>query len=1637
MLVSIFLVFVIFISYIYLIIKSFKEEQINNYKNIFSYLRFLIDLFRTILYIPLIEIFMTVIVCDRNYFNDNIKCWKSEHIIYVFLSILSFIFLIILSCIFTSVSFNKIENFSSNVSKYLIINADIFILISRSFDVILIEICIVTDISNFTIIFFFLSSFISAFCIFIERKYQNSKNNIALNVKYIFNLFFFVNCFMLFIANLIKQKNFRGMFKIFLLLSIVILIYLYSFASLKFNILKKPLKRDRDIYNNIRNIIQLVENNYKNRQNLIKLLSYSFNLSHSEQLTKIKNLSPLKKIVELYNNELDDDKRKKLEIYIYQYIEGLFKEALKIFRDSPLLLVNYSIFQLEKMHRYHKAYIILLKCINLPNLNFSEEFFIYRIKRSLEEKGGELGKEQSYISYSYQINNMASLISEVSFSYTQLYGILLNNTKMDINNLKEIAIKIDNLNNKIHNRYKLLESFGFINKKVIILYNNFLKDILHDTSKISENLNEEQLNEDMKINSYFFNIDSLITKSNFQFLIASGESQNFGRIIKISLEICELLGYCDKDVIGQNINIFIPNMLRIPHENLLREKAQNVLLLEDDFDKILKLVPVYFKTSSKFLIPINLKVGIYYDENNQLIIFCQLVKSNTQYLNKCIVMINNSLIIQSFSPNATILLGLESSIINESIDISNYFIEFYKNCLNYFSTHKIKNKDILSTKVKLIKEYFLNNSENEIITWKNYKQFKVEWKEININNKTYGYTIYFESIELNENDRKIFIEEMLSPRKIKTKHSKKSNSFPIINYNYIPEIEQKINFNINSKAYTINENNDSNNFETIQQFFENKFKNIERKRTRHVDFQIKEKNDSSFYDSESSEYEEENSDEYSSYEEEEEEKKENIIIEEEKPKEIIIEQSNDNYYEVNLKKVTLKIYDFKTHIIQDSTDYINQSKMKEILNKEEEISKNKINKKYSKKYIQNNNSKNKLKLSLIHFEPEILENDNSTINSIVEKLINKITSPKIINKNILYYLFVYIFQLISLIIIAIILFDILLRHKEEIYSLFQTNFNQCVIIGNIGLIQFYTSEYILLKNPHYYNIHQINRTLYSQSIVMILNILYEKCMDEIKYFDCIDSNFEEKEKIKLMNLKGNFTIYYKIDNNTIQSSLITLSPDNALKEYLFSLYKIINSENSKLNFLNINLNYIQANTNQLAEILNIKSDIYINCIKSLISHVKLISWIIFSIHILICIISFILSLYSRSKIIKEKEKYLGMFFKIDNEIIKLMLLKCEKYTKIQIDKDNPMDNTIFEIIQDDNEIDSLLDYRENNEENNYFKEEFSENMRNIKKKDSLMKNMEFKKSMILESSFLIIISIILLILILVLNNSYKYYAIFCEINHNIILEGKYIFVALNTIRNSILYSTAFYKYNNSLKEFIELIPTISLNYTKVKQIELDIHSTSLKYNFPGNTSSILNNYSSESYCKFFTNFSILNNISCGKFADNISNFGLPTIEAYFFKNIIQAANLLKSLLEESINNGNIYYDYYYGTPFYVNIYDDKEYAIKNPFSIINNEGVKDCNVIMTTLMYPMFQSLVLILNENITKYKINLKNFIIIFIVIYSCKIIFSYVIFIFPNIIKENEDLNKTKTVLRVIPKIVLNDIIKSEYLNDTESVI
>ena len=251
----------------------------------------------------------------------------------------------------------------------------------------------------------------------------------------------------------------------------------------------------------------------------------------------------------------------------------------------------------------------------------------------------------------------------------------------------------------------------------------------------------------------------------------------------------------------------------------------------------------------------------------------------------------------------------------------------------------------------------------------------------------------------------------------------------------------------------------------------------------------------------------------------------------------------------------------------------------------------------------------------------------------------------------------------------------------------------------------------------------------------------------------------------------------------------------------------------------------------------------------------------------------------------------------------------------------------------------------------------------------------------------------------------------------------------------IIKSGIFYYNQNEYQKLVNLIPQISKNYSLIKQIEIEIRLISSKYNLPGNASLILNSYASNSFCHFFSNFSEENNIECDNFAFNISNFGLPTIHTYYFNSIIQTAFLCLTLGKNVIEDKNIYYDIYYDTPKYVDIYNNNEFDDKNPFNSINSEEIRDSNIIFTYLLNPLSNYLIKVIYENITDYEKHLRNLIVIVIIIFYSVVVLTYIIFIFPVIVKENKDLNRTKIILGVIPKNILYEIIKFEYLNEQET--
>ena len=132
-------------------------------------MRELVNLIRSILLIPLIEIFFTIVVCDNeSYFKSKFNCWSITHFIYLGISMISFFFIMYLSHIFISISFSKKDKMEQFISKAFIKNANLEFLYIRALTIILLEFLCIKDILMIVVLFMFYNNFFHFFHLFLS-----------------------------------------------------------------------------------------------------------------------------------------------------------------------------------------------------------------------------------------------------------------------------------------------------------------------------------------------------------------------------------------------------------------------------------------------------------------------------------------------------------------------------------------------------------------------------------------------------------------------------------------------------------------------------------------------------------------------------------------------------------------------------------------------------------------------------------------------------------------------------------------------------------------------------------------------------------------------------------------------------------------------------------------------------------------------------------------------------------------------------------------------------------------------------------------------------------------------------------------------------------------------------------------------------------------------------------------------------------------------------------------------------------------------------------------------------------------------------------------------------------------------------
>ena len=1651
--IFIILILFVFVIYLYLVILSFNGRKIENKTILIEILRVLMSFISSILLIPLegkknyikiIEIFLTVIVCDsKAYFSEKFACWSQTHIILLSFCSVCLLIMILLVYIFISLSFEKSEKFSSSVSKYLIINGSCIMMFCKSVTIILLEIYCVLDILNICIICFLISSLICSYSFFVERKYQNSKKNILIFTKYVLNIIYCWGCVLLFLGNLMKKKSFKGLLPIFLISSLLYIIIILCLQKDKFKNTMLDFKRDIDVYNNIRLFINSIEDKSKDRRSIMELISYSYNKTSIFQVKNIKNIENLSKIISNIKETVKDNPE--IDFILYQHIDELYKNALNSFKNSPILSVNYAVFQMEKLHKFQKSYKTLIKATELHDLSFSEEFFIYRIKRNLEERGIEMGIEQTHISFAYQTKEILVLIQKIATHYIQFWSLLLNkNESMDINQLKSIGLKIDEMRKLIKEKYNNLVSNGLNTKKITTLYANFVKEVLN-ASKENENIKMNDLDNDEKFKESFFDLNYLMSKSDYQFIIINAYGDSFGIIKKVSLEICQLLGYSDIDLIGKNMNIIMPDFMREKHDKMLKIKIQNTNFQNYSINN-LKEKFVLFRNSAKFLVPAYVELGIIFDENNHSMLFLKLTskqdKNNDILKKKFFIMVNSRLNIQNFTPNCLNSLNFESNFLNGNLEIIQFIPEFNEEVLNILSDD-LKDNEIspLNAKLIVLKEKYLNNS-NIPILWKNNKKFECTITQFIILEEIIGFIFELDYLEncsesnlnnLNkrnsESNGKYVNRNSVFSYQTSNSYNNQNDSFRIES-NFIPYSDDEINFNIEGKTFFLknkNESTEDNQFLSIQKFFDKKYNDDIK-----LEKEIIEEEKSYISSSEES---------YEYDEEEEEEEIENhsnsfdILDNENNKNNSFFKQDNINYYQNYYKihsNVKFSIYDYNSHSFIEIKKNEFESKVEEIINGEKSktkrisFTKNDMNNKDSiKKYNLMGSPKKSLTL---------LNSKNLNENSIIKKLI----SPHFINKSIIFLSFFYFLSFILLIIVPYIAFDQLLNSIERIYKLCSHVHIQCSITENIILSCYYIFEFYLTKNPNYTLDFVNNRTEYSIFLYNKIKDLYNKSQSEIEIFIFKRPLLPKKSQAIIDNYFFNLSLYYNSGNYSFYYEDYAILIIPSIKIYFYFCFKNILQEEYYQNFISPSANFITSNYQKIADGMAVLNYYYLEEINEISNQKKVFLWIIFFIYFLSEIIVSYICVLGKIKTIREKEKFLNIFYKIDLEIINLMNSKCQKYSKIQIDNNSLTQKQDFlnsENSEDDE--DSLLNHKESISSNKVF-EKNKKKITNLSQ-ENIFKNKVFKKELLLTIIFHLFLTIIILALIIITSNSYIIFYNSALINLLTLEQERNFLKNINLMRNQLKNSGYYLKQKKIERELDIIIDFIKGNFIEIREIQSYIYGNITKNGLPGNASSIIKNNLTANLCVFYDNFHNLSNITCEEIGFDIIEYGLMPIYGYYLKNILEIVHNYYEKFQSALKNNYIYFDYAYGSDLYSTIIPDyidkEEYNSLNPFYIFNDKDFRDLNIIVINVLIPYYQILTNMLFDSYETFYKQCHDWTLYICIFFIVFVIIIYSTEILPMIIRENKDINKTRTILSVIPKNVIFEIIKSESLKESES--
>ena len=242
-------------------------------------------------------------------------------------------------------------------------------------------------------------------------------------------------------------------------------------------------------------------------------------------------------------------------------------------------------FLIMEMNNKKKA-LMILEEIKDEMISLEQNYNIYRCKKIIENYSSSFVHKNNYIfEYRKNAQSFRVYIENVISLYYDFFSLLLESKIQSTNNFEKInriGNEIRKLNKKIEKTFDYLINIKTDNCEIINLYSEFVENLLNDEKKIKKLRNLKKIIYDNHLTEIhekdYSNYNLELLKENFdlKYLIISTESKNLGMILDCPNTLSKILGYQSCELIGNTIDIMIPEMYRKKHSVLLRQKTDEI-----------------------------------------------------------------------------------------------------------------------------------------------------------------------------------------------------------------------------------------------------------------------------------------------------------------------------------------------------------------------------------------------------------------------------------------------------------------------------------------------------------------------------------------------------------------------------------------------------------------------------------------------------------------------------------------------------------------------------------------------------------------------------------------------------------------------------------------------------------------------------------------------------------------------------------------------------------------------------------------------------------------------------------------------------------------------------------------------------